>query len=138
MAKSKLSWSLIDSTMVVEILATQAKVSFDLAKIFPDFPSYNDVQKHTIANGIKQKLADHLARPTDMTLTPVEMKTELLASWDRLCSGHWNVEGRGGGGIKKAELQAKVSDQAKQLDDMGIKLDEAMALIEKLTAKADK
>ena len=133
MAKSKLSWSLTDSTLAVEVLATKTKVTFDIAKLFPKFMEMSDVQQRTIANGLKQKLADHLARPTDMALTPQEMVVELNALWERLCSGHWNMEGKGTSRVKVSELKAQVVEKDELLAEMDMKLAEAQALIDKLT-----
>ena len=94
---SNLSWSMaVDkdnvitgSEMTVEILAMKEKLTFDLVKIFADFMKASQVQMRVIANGVKQKLADDLARATDVKLTPQEMKVELTALWDRLVSGYW-------------------------------------------------
>ena len=122
MAKSKLSWSLVDAIMTVEILATKTKVSFDMTKIFQGFKGMSDVQKKVIANGIKQKLADHLARPLDMTLTPVEMHEELKALWKRLCEGHWNKEGTGTRTAKLTVAWEKASkDERVILTKLGLK-----------------
>ena len=133
MAKSKLSWSLTDSTLAVEVLATKTKVTFDIAKLFPKFMEMSDVQQRTIANGLKQKLADHLARSADVALTPQEMVTELNALWERLCSGHWNMEGKGTSRVKVSELKAQVVEKDELLAEMDMKLAEAQALIDKLT-----
>ncbi len=97
MAKSNLSWSMdvdkgnviIGSEMVVEILAIKEKLTFDLEDLFPGFMDLDQVQMRCVANGVKQKLADDLARKSDEKLTPVEMKAELQALWDRLVSGYW-------------------------------------------------
>lgn len=139
MAKSNLSWSLDESRLTVEVLAIAQKITFDLVELFPDFMSFDNIQQMVVANGAKQKLGDHVARTTDVKLTPAEMVIELKAMWKRLTvDKQWNSGKGGGGGIKKAELQAKVNEQQAKLEEQGIKLAEAMALIEKLTAKADK
>ena len=138
MAKSNLSWALEGPTLLVEVLAIEKKLSFDVTEIYPLFLEYTEVQQKIIANGLKQKLADCLARNADEKLTPLEMVEELNAMWERLVAGNWNRPGSNkGGGIKKAELQATVTAQQAKLDDMGIKLAEAMALVEKLTAKVE-
>jgi len=122
MAKSKLSWSLVETKLVVEILATQAKVTFDIGEIYPNFMDMSDVQQRVIANGLKQKLADHLARTKDMVLTPIEMKTELEVLWERLCNGHWNVEGKGGRVAKIDTAWGAASDTEKAiLTKLGLK-----------------
>lgn len=106
---SNLSWSMVvdsnnaitDSKMTVEILAIKEKVTFDLVKIFTDFMEYTQCQMRVIANGVKQKLADDLARASDVKLTPVEMKKELTAMWDRLVGGTWFKPGGGVSSMKK-------------------------------------
>lgn len=115
MAKSNLSWDIVDTKLVVEILAIKRKVSFDMGKVFPDYGKYTAVQQKTIANGLKQKLADHLARPTDMKLTPVEMIVELEALWKRLTTGHWNMEGTAKDTMKKRVDSAVVAATPEEL-----------------------
>jgi len=137
MAKSNLSWSLVDSKLTVEVLALEQKITFGLVELFPTFMDFEPIQQKVIANGAKQKLGDHVARTAEVKLTPAEMVTELKAMWKRLTvDKQWNSGKGGGGGIKKAELQAKANELEAKLAEQDIKLAEAMALIEKLTAKA--
>jgi len=121
MAKSNLSWDLVDTKLIVTILATKKKLSFDLIKLFPDYAKMNDVQKKVIAYGVKQKLADKCAREKDVKLTPAEMESELSALWDRLVSGIWRVEGETRASkIKAAWDKASASDKA-VLTKLGLK-----------------
>lgn len=93
MAKSNLSWDLVNSKLIVTILATNKKLSFDLTKIYPDYAEMKDVQQKIIAYGTKQKLADKCAREKDIKLTPAEMEAELTALWGRLVDNVWRIEG---------------------------------------------
>jgi hypothetical protein len=137
MAKSNLSWSLVDSKLTVEVLALEQKITFDLVELFPTFMDFEPIQQKVIANGVKQKLADHVARTTDVKLTPAEMVTELKAMWVRLTVDKmWNSGKGGGGGFKKAELQAQLAEKQEQLDEKDRKLAEQAELIAKLTANA--
>ena len=124
MPKSNLSWSMaVDkdnvingSEILVEILATKEKVTFDLVKLFAGFMKFSQVQMRCIANGVKQKLADDLARAADVKLTPKEMKEELAAMWDRLIDGKWFKPGGGVSSMKKKIDAAKDKATPKELE----------------------
>ena len=112
MAKSNLSWSLAESKLTVEVLALKQKMTFGLDMLFPDFLKYDNVQQMTIAYGVKQKLADHVARSADVKLTPAEMVVELKALWNRITVDKlWNKPGEGKSTMKKRvdEAVAKAS-----------------------------
>lgn len=144
MAKSNLSWSMkvnegnkiIDSKIVVEILAIKEKVTFDLEKLFKDFMKFSQCQMRIIANGVKQKLADDIAKPADVKLTPQEMKVELKALWDRLVEGNWFKIAHASSTKKVAELKEELVEQAVKLTETEQELANAKALIEKLTKKS--
>jgi len=112
MAKSNLSWSLAESKLTVEVLALKQKMTFGLDMLFPGFAKYDNVQQMTIAYGVKQKLADHVARSADVKLTPAEMVVELKALWNRITVDKlWNKPGEGKSTMKKRvdEAVAKAS-----------------------------
>ena len=101
--------------------------------------SLPDTQKNNCGvYGLALKLGRSTAGMNADTHTDIERSTQVDATYNTLKDNNWNKPGTGGGGgIKKAELQATVTAQRAKLDDMGIKLVEAMALVEKLTAKAE-
>ena len=112
MPKSNLSWDVAGTALVVTILASKKKLTFDLAKIFPDYAKMTDVQRKIVAYGAKQKLADKCAKPSDEKLTPVEMEAELKALWNRLVDGVWRIEGESRSTkIQKAWDAASKSDK---------------------------
>ena len=125
MAKSNLSWQLDKEKMVliVEILAINKKVSFKLSSLFEKIGTFEEVQIMVIANGVKQKLGDALARAKDVKLTPEEMVTTLEEVWRRLAvDKKWNVEGKGlrGGKIKSAWDRANPNERT-ILEKLGLK-----------------
>jgi len=121
MPKSNLSWDLADSKLVVEILATKQKLTFDLAKVYPDFAKYTDVQQKLIAYGTKQKLADKVAKPSDEKLTPSEMEAELKALWSRLVDGVWRIEGESRSTKLKKAWDSADATERKVLEKLGLK-----------------
>lgn len=133
MAKSELSWELIDAKLIVEILATKDKLSFDLTKIWPDFIEYKLVAKNLAAYGVKQKLADKVAKSADEKLTALEKKAALLGLWDQLVKNVWRVAGVSG--IKMSELKSELATAKDQLSEKDKKLAEQADLIKKLTKK---
>ena len=121
MPKSNLSWDLDKAKLIVTILATKVKLTFDLAKIYPAFATMKDVQQKLIAYGTKQKLADKVAKPSDEKLTPSEMQAELKALWDRLVDGVWRIEGESRNTkLQKAWDKASNGDK-KVLEKLGLK-----------------
>lgn len=121
MPKANLSWDLVDAKLTVTILATKQKLTFDLAKIYPDFTKMSDVQQKLIAYGTKQKLADKVAKPEVEKLTPTEMKLELDSLWKRLVDGVWRIEGESRSSkLKKAWDSASNGDK-KVLEKLGLK-----------------
>ena len=120
MPKSNLSWDLADSKLVVEILATKQKLTFDLAKVYPDFAKYTDVQQKLIAYGTKQKLADKVAKPSDEKLTPSEMEAELKALWSRLVDGVWRIEGESRSTKLKKAWDTATNGDRKVLKKLGL------------------
>ena len=121
MPKSNLSWDVAGTALVVTIMATKKKLSFDLAKIYPDYAKMTDVQRKLVAYGAKQKLADKCAKPTDEKLTPTEMEAELKALWNRLVDGVWRIEGESRSTkLKKAWDTADASER-KVLEKLGLK-----------------
>ena len=121
MPKSNLSWDLADGKLIVEILATKTKITFDLVKIYPGFAKMTDVQQKLIAYGTKQKLADKVAKPSDEKLTPSEMQTELKALWDRLVDGVWRIEGEGRSSKLKKAWDSADATERKILEKLGLK-----------------
>ena len=121
MPKSNLSWDLDKSKLIVTILATKVKLTFDLLKIYPAFATMKDVQQKLIAYGTKQKLADKVAKPSDEKLTPSEMQTELKALWDRLVNGVWRIEGESRNTKLKKAWDAADTDERKVLTKLGLK-----------------
>jgi len=121
MPKSNLSWDLVESKLVVTVLATKSKITFDLVKIYPDFAKYTDVQQKLIAYGTKQKLADKVAKPTDEKLTPSEMVTELNALWKRLVEGTWRIEGESRSTKLKKAWDSADATERKVLIKLGLK-----------------
>ena len=121
MPKSNLSWDLDQAKLIVTILATKVKLTFDLVKIYPGFDKMTDVQQKLIAYGTKQKLADKVAKPSDEKLTPAEMKLELEGLWKRLVDGVWRIEGESRSTkIQKAWDAASASDKV-ILTKLGLK-----------------
>ena len=116
MAKSNLSWDLDKHTLTVTVLATKAKITFDLTKIFSDFDKLKDVQQKLIAYGTKQKLADKVAKPSDEKLTPSEMQVELKALWERLVDNVWRIEGEAKSTMKKKVDEAKSKATPEELE----------------------
>jgi len=121
MPKANLSWDLADAKLVVTVLANKQKLTFDLAKIYPDFSKLTDVQQKLIAYGTKQKLADKVAKPSDEKLTPAEMQAELKALWDRLVDGVWRIEGESRSTKLKKAWDAADTDERKVLTKLGLK-----------------
>ena len=121
MPKANLSWDLDKSKLVVTILANKEKLTFDLAKIYPDFAKYTDVQQKLIAYGTKQKLADKVAKPSDEKLTPSEMEVELKALWNRLVDGVWRIEGESRNTKLKKAWDAASNGDKKVLEKLGLK-----------------
>jgi len=121
MPKSNLSWDLVDSKLVVEVLASKQKLTFDLTEIYPDFATYTDVQQKLIAYGAKQKLADKVAKPSDEKLTPAEMQVELKALWERLVDGVWRIEGESRSTKLKKAWDAASAAERKVLEKLGLK-----------------
>ena len=121
MPKSNLSWDLVGSKLIVTILASKVKLSFDMADIFKGFDTMTGVQKSLIAYGAKQKLADKVAKPTDEKLTPAEMQVELKALWKRLVDGIWRIEGTSRSTkVQKAWDNADAAER-KVLEKLGLK-----------------
>ena len=121
MPKSNLSWDLDKAKLIVTVLATKAKLTFDLAKIFPAFATMKDVQQKLIAYGTKQKLADKVAKPSDEKLTPSEMEAELKALWDRLVDGVWRIEGESRSTKLKKAWDAASNTEKQVLTKLGLK-----------------
>ena len=121
MAKSNLSWDLEGHILTVTVLATKTKVSLDLSKLFSDFDKLSDVQQKVIAYGVKQKLADKVAKPLDEKLTPSEMVAEIKALWEQLVKGVWRVVAESRETIvRKAWDKASKSDR-EVLEKLGLK-----------------
>ena len=121
MPKSNLSWDLDKAKLIVTILASKVKLTFDLAKIYPAFATMKDVQQKLIAYGTKQKLADKVAKPSDEKLTPVEMEAELKALWNRLVDGVWRIEGESRSTKLKKAWDAASNGDKKVLEKLGLK-----------------
>ena len=121
MAKSNLSWDLDGHILTVTVLATKTKVSLDLTKLFAGFDKMSDVQQKIVAYGVKQKLADKVAKPLDEKLTPSEMVAELKALWEQLVKGIWRVAAESRETIvQKAWDKASKADR-KILEKLGLK-----------------
>ena len=126
MTTSNLSWDLDGSKLIVDVLAISKKLTFDITEIYTDFDKYTDVQQKLIAYGLKQKLADKVAKPSVEKLTPTEMLTELKALWEQLVGGIWRVAGIGGTSkVQTAWDKASASDQ-KVLVKLGLKPKDAV------------
>jgi len=121
MPKANLSWDLDKAKLVVTILATKQKMTFDLTKIYPNFATLKDVQQKLIAYGAKQKLADKCAREKDVKLTPSEMVTELKALWERLVDGVWRIEGESRSTKLKKAWDSADAAERKVLTKLGLK-----------------
>lgn len=121
MPKANLSWDLADSRLVVTLLATGKKLTFDLAKIYSNFAQLKSVQQKLIAYGAKQKLADKVAKPTDEKLTPAEMEAELKALWNRLVDGVWRIEGESRSTKLKKAWDSADTAERKVLEKLGLK-----------------
>ena len=98
--KVRLSWTLFDEKAIIRFNKEET-MSFDLAKLFPDFMKLTEVQKTIVFYGVKQKLSDCIARPGDMSLTIREKKDEMEKVFNRLAEGKWNSQGEGKASVKK-------------------------------------
>jgi len=88
--------------------------------------------------GLALKLGRSTAGMNADTYTDAERSARIDETYETLKGNNWNKPGMGGGGIKKAELQAQLAEKQAQLDEKDRKLAEQADLIAKLTAKAGK
>lgn len=65
-------------------------VRYNIKDLFKDWDTFVKVQKNVIEYGIKQKLADSTARPSDSKLSKKEVVKQLDETWALLKSGKWN------------------------------------------------
>jgi len=121
MPKANLSWDLDKAKLVVTILATSKKLTFDLTKIYPNFAQLKNVPQMLIAYGAKQKLADKCAKEKDMKLTPAEMEAEMKALWERLVGGIWRIEGESRQTKLKRAWDTATNGDKKVLEKLGLK-----------------
>ena len=84
--------------------------------------------------GLALKLNRCIAGMNASTHTDAERSAQIDKTYGHLKENSWNAPGTGrGGGIKKAELEAKVKEQEAKLAEQSIKLEEALAMVAKLT-----
>ena len=113
MAKAK--WTLNEKTAILTVtLDSVNSTIFDLRKLFPQWDSFNSVQKNTIGYGIKQKLADSTAREKDVSLTPQEKIAEMERKWKLLLEGTWTEKVEKGAVISKKKLEKEAEEKLSQ------------------------
>jgi hypothetical protein len=72
-----------------------ADLVMDLTDLFPEFLSFDEVQRNCVINGLKQKLDDAIARSKDQSLTEAEKREVQEALWLRISAERkWNAEGK--------------------------------------------
>lgn len=93
MAKVRLNWTLDEFGILSVGEGETTLQTFEIKKIFTNFSTMNKVQRLTIANGVKQKLADHVAGMKGDT--PKEKASAMKDVFDRLIAGDWKSGGTG-------------------------------------------
>jgi hypothetical protein len=95
MAKN-MTWTvkLDSSRLQVKHSENGREQAFYLNKIFPTWEQMTEVQKRIVTNGVKQRLADKLAKSKDEKLTVAERVASVQATWDLLLSGQYTATER--------------------------------------------
>ena len=133
MAKVKrLNWNTDKGT--AELSCTygdQPFFSCTLSDLFEDWDILTDVQKETVAYGIKQKLSDTLAVPSEAPLTESEKQDALNVAWDRISvEGEWNAKPKKLTPLEKA--QRALAAYEKEVEDYKRKLMESGTPVEQV------
>lgn len=69
----------------------------NMTDLFPDFLDMDEVECNVILNGVKQKIADTIARSKEEALTEAEKREAQLTLWERLTKDReWNLPKVGG------------------------------------------
>lgn len=98
--------------------------------------SLPETQQHNCGvYGLALKLGRTTAGMNKDVYNDKERSKAVKECWEHLKENHWNKPGTGKGGVKKADLEAKVVEQSKTLEKMEMQLAEAQELITKLTKK---
>ena len=107
MAKRVMTWSMDNGVLGCSHTDGNA-TSYDLGAVFPEILDYTDVQLKVIAYGVKQKLADSCARPSDQTLTYGERVAVMAGLYDQLVAGKWS-DRKGSDRISVKAIKDKVA-----------------------------
>ena len=120
----KSKWSL-EGTVLTVVMPEGETAEFDLASV------HADVITQVQAYGLKQKLSDSTARPSDQKLTEKEAIAEMQGTYDNLVSGIWREKGGGSGismakKVKEAALTA-TPEQLRVLKELGLVAESAVS-----------
>ena len=130
MAKTK--WNNTDVVLTCTLPESGLTANFDMTLLYPDFNNLPAVVQTALMYGIKQKLADSIAKGADVKLNDEEAKDVMTARYEDICAGNWNVVGTARSSIKKDADEFGFGDEMAALI---IKIAEAKKAKEKLEMK---
>lgn len=88
-------WAMVAEGTLRRTYADKTSRDFSVTKLFPDFLKYDEAQRGTIINGIKQKLEDKCAKSKDEKLSEAEKRVVHDTTWRLLSVDRkWNVKER--------------------------------------------
>jgi hypothetical protein len=134
MAKGITKWTVDypSGSMTCTIAAINKTMEFDVSTVFPDWESYNEVQKHCIITGLKPKMEDSTAKNADLKQTPQERYAQISNMWDRLTvSQEWSTKREREESIQKKLSNMKVLSvsMVKAAPLLGLKIDPAAKIL---------
>lgn len=127
MASRLIKWVLTGAVLSVSRAIKDATVEafFDLAEIFPEFNSYDDVQQQTIIKGIKEKLADSGASAKGDAGGKISNVKEV---WAQLQKREWKGERvNATGASQERKLGREMKTQAQAVTLQGLMMKKMLA-----------
>lgn len=82
MAKRNVIWTVSKGVLIAtHVQLGNVTTSYDLHELFPDYDDFDNAQKGTIKNGVKQRLVDKTTDAQKVKLTPQERLDWMNDTW---------------------------------------------------------
>jgi hypothetical protein len=82
MAKRNVTWTVSKGVLTAtHVQLGNVTTSYDLHELFPDYDDFDNAQKGTIKNGVKQRLVDKTTDAQKVKLTPQERLDWMNDTW---------------------------------------------------------
>jgi len=91
MAKTK--WTDSNDILTVTLPKSGLTADFDMKLLCDGYDTLKHVVQTALRYGVKQKLADCIARGADVKLSDAEAVNEMINRYDDICAGNWNKVG---------------------------------------------